>query len=89
MGLGGQTIAPQPLFQTQLYENTKAHFFAMQNGVTGFELSQSVVDGMGSHGSATRSPQSADHSRRESAGLHHALPGFAAGVRHGIETVEQ
>ena len=89
MCLRCQTIAPETFFQAQLDQDAESHLFSMQDGMTGFQLSQAVVNGMGSDCSTARPPQASDDSRCEAAGIDNPLPGFPSWFTDGIKAVDQ
>ena len=80
VGLRRQAIATQPLFESQLHKNAETDFFTVQDVVTGLELGQSVVHGMGSNRAAASASQSAHHSGCECTCFGGADPGCTVAV---------
>ena len=51
-------VAAQTFLQAKLHKNSEAHLLAMQNMVTGLQLGEAVVNGMGRNSAATGTAQS-------------------------------
>ena len=89
MCLRCQTIAPETFFQAQLDQDAESHLFSMQDGMTGFQLSQAVVNGVSGDRSTASSSKTTEHSRGESTGIHNPLPGLTTRILDGLDAVDQ
>ena len=89
MGLRSQTVTTQTLLQAQLNKHAEADLLAMQNGMSRFQLSQAVVNGVSGDRSTASSTKTTDHSRGESTGIHNPLPGLTTRILDGLDAVDQ